>query len=97
MLKFSKFIFSHTACTYKIYENLHHTKFPAVQYSMKDVILNSSTIEHRANLSPSWRPITHFTLELERYVHDHATPTKNEKLLSKGIAMHVYSFSIYYA
>ena len=50
-----------------------------------------------ANLPPSLRPIAHFTLELERFVHDCATPTENEKLLSKGVAMHTYSVYVYYA
>ena len=47
---------------------------------------------HRANLLPSLRPIA---LELERFVHNCATPTKN-KLRSKGVAMHVYGVSEYW-
>ena len=38
-----------------------------------------------------------FALELERFVCDRVTPTMNEKLRSKGIAMHTYSVSVYYA
>ena len=51
----------------------------------------------RANLPPSLRLIVHFTLELEGFVCDPATPTTNEKLRSKGVAMHAYSVSVYYA
>ena len=50
----------------------------------------------RANLPPSLTPIARFALELERFVCDHATPTKNEKLWPKGVAMYAYSVSIYY-
>ena len=52
---------------------------------------------NRANLPPSLRQIVRFALELERSVHDRATPTEKEKLQSKGVAMHAYSVSIYYA
>ena len=49
------------------------------------VLLNSS------NLPPSLRLIMRFILELQCFVHDHATHTGNEKLWSKGVAMHAYS------
>ena len=32
-----------------------------------------------------------FAFELERFVYNCATPTMNEKLWSKGVAMHAYS------
>ena len=44
----------------------------------------------RANPPVSLRPIA-------RFVCDCATTIENEKLRSKGIAMHVYSVSAYYA
>ena len=50
----------------------------------------------RANLPPSLRPTVHFTLELERFVCDRATPMTNEKLRPKGIAMYAYSVFVYY-
>ena len=56
------------------------------------VLLNSSTIE-----LTFLQPIARFALELECFIHDRATPTENEKLQCKGVAMHAYSVSIYYA
>ena len=50
---------------------------------------------HRANLPPSLRPIVHFALELERFVHDRATSI-DEKLRSEGVAMYAYSVSVYH-
>ena len=38
-----------------------------------------------------------FTLELEHFVCNHATTIENEKVQSKGIAMHAYSVSEYHA
>ena len=49
-----------------------------------DVYLISSTIELFANIA------------LARFVHDHAPPTKIEKLRSKVVAMHAYGVSVYY-
>ena len=51
---------------------------------------------NRANLPPSLRLIACFALELERFVHNRATPTNVEKLQSKVVAMQVYSVSVYY-
>ena len=51
----------------------------------------------RANYLPSLRPIAHFAWELACFGHDRATPTIIEKLRSKGVAMHAYSVSVYYA
>ena len=51
---------------------------------------------HRANSPASFRPITRSTLELEHFVCDRTTTIENEKLRSKGVAMHVYSISVYY-
>ena len=50
----------------------------------------------RINLPPSLRQIVYFALELEHFVCDHATSIENEKLWSEGIAMYMYSVSIYY-
>ena len=52
-----------------------------------DAYLISSTIE--LNPPASFSLIAHFTLELERFVCDHATTIENEELRSKGIAMHL--------
>ena len=38
----------------------------------------------------------YFALELEHFVYNHATPTINEKLQPKGVAMYAYSISILY-
>ena len=43
------------------------------------------------------RLIVHFALEPECFVCNCATPTINEKLWPKGVAMYVYSVSVYYA
>ena len=51
----------------------------------------------RANLLPSLRPIALFALEIARFVCDPDTCIKIEKLRSKGVAMHAYSISAYYA
>ena len=52
---------------------------------------------HRANLHSSLRPITHFAMELERFVCDCATPPTIEKLRFEGVAMYAYGVSVYYA
>ena len=51
----------------------------------------------RANLHSSLRPIARFVVEIQSFVCDHATPPIIEKLQSKGVAMHAYSASAYYA
>ena len=60
-----------------------------------DVWLISSTII--ANPRSSFRPIVHFVVEIQRFVCDCATPLIIEKLRSKGVAMHAYGVSAYYA
>ena len=52
---------------------------------------------HRANPRSSLRLITGFVVEIQRFVCDCATPPIIEKLRSKGVAMHAYSVSAYYA
>ena len=46
---------------------------------------------HRANLHSSFKPITHFAVEIQRFVCNRATPPIIEILWSKGIALHVYA------
>ena len=60
-----------------------------------DAYLISSTLE----LTPpaSLRPIASFALEIACFVCDRATTIENDKLRSKGVAMHAYSVSAYYA
>ena len=50
-----------------------------------------------ASLPPSRKPIVFFTLELEGFVHNRTTPTKDEKLQSKGSTVHAYGISVHYA
>ena len=52
---------------------------------------------HRANPRSSLRPIACFVAEIQRFVGDHATPPIIKKLRSKGVAMHAYGVSAYYA
>ena len=52
---------------------------------------------HRANPCSSLRPIVHFVVEIQCFVCDRATPPIIEKLRSKGVAMHAYGVSAYYA
>ena len=52
---------------------------------------------HRANPRSSLRLIAHFVVDIQRFVCDHATPPIIEKLRSKGVAMHAYGVSAYYA
>jgi hypothetical protein len=52
---------------------------------------------HRANPRSSFRPIVRFTVELQRFVCDRATPPIIEKLRPEGVAMHAYGVSIHYA
>ena len=52
---------------------------------------------HRANPRSSFRPIARFVVEIQCLVCDCATPPIIEKLRSKGIAMHAYGVSAYYA
>ena len=51
---------------------------------------------HRANPRSSLRLIARFVVEIQRFVCNCATPPIIEKLLSKGIAMHMYGVSAYY-
>ena len=50
-----------------------------------------------ANSCSSLRPIARFAEELQRFVCDRTTPLLIEKLPSKGVAMHAYGISVYYA
>ena len=52
---------------------------------------------HRANPHSSFRPTVRFVVEIQRFVCDRATPPIIEKLWSKGVAMHAYGVSAYYA
>ena len=52
---------------------------------------------YRANPRSSLWPIARFVVEIQGFVCDRATPTIIEKLQSKGVAMHVYGVSAYYA
>ena len=52
---------------------------------------------HRADPRSSLKPITRFVMEIQRFVCDHATLPIIDKLRSKGVAMHAYSISAYYA
>ena len=52
---------------------------------------------HRANPRSSLRPTMCFVVEIQHFVCDRATPAIIEKLRSKGVAMHAYSVSAYYA
>ena len=52
---------------------------------------------HRANPHSSFRPIGRFVVEIQRFVCDRATPPIIKKLRSKGVAMHTYGVSAYYA
>ena len=52
---------------------------------------------HRANPRSSLRPIARFVVEIQRVVCDRATPPIIKKLRSKGVAMHAYGVSAYYA
>ena len=51
----------------------------------------------RANLRSSLRPTPRFVVEIQRFVCDCATPPIIQKLQSKGITMHAYGVSAYYA
>ena len=51
---------------------------------------------HRANPCSSFRLTVHVAVEIQRFVCDRATPPI-EKLWCKGVAMHVYGISAYYA
>jgi hypothetical protein len=52
---------------------------------------------HRTNPHSSFRPIARLAVELQRFVCDRATPPIIEKLRPKGVAMHAYGVSAYYA
>ena len=51
----------------------------------------------RANPCSSFRLIARFVVEIQHFVCNRATPPIIEKLQSKGIAMHAYGVSKYYA
>ena len=52
---------------------------------------------HRANPRSSLRLIARFVVEIQHFVCDSATPPIIKKLRSKGVAMHAYDISAYYA
>ena len=52
---------------------------------------------HRANSRLSFTRIARFAMELQSFVCDRATPPKIDELRSKGVAMHAYGVSVYYA
>ena len=52
---------------------------------------------HRANLCSSLKPIVCFAEELQRFVCDCSIPPIIEELRPKGVAMHAYGVSVYYA
>ena len=45
----------------------------------------------------SFRLTVHFVVKIQRFVCDRTTPLIKKKLRSKGIAMHAYGISAYYA
>ncbi len=45
-------------------------------------------LHHTANPRTSLRPIARFTMELQSFVYDRATPPIIEYLRPKGVAMH---------
>ena len=51
---------------------------------------------HRANPHSTFRPIARF-VEIQHFAYDRAIPPIIEKLRSKGVAMHAYGVSAYYA
>ena len=55
-----------------------------------DVSLNKPYT--RANPPASLRPIALFALKIARFVCDRTTTIRNEKLRSKGVAMHALAF-----
>ena len=52
---------------------------------------------HRADPHSRLRQIARFVVKIQRFVCDRATPPIIEKLRFKGIAMHAYGVSAYYA
>ena len=52
---------------------------------------------HRANLRSTFRQSVRFVVEIQCFVCDRASPSIIKKLQSKGVAMHVYGVSPYYA
>ena len=52
---------------------------------------------HRANARSSFRLTVRFVVEKQHFVCDRATHPIIKKLRSKGVAMHAYGVSAYYA
>ena len=52
---------------------------------------------HSANPHSNFRPTVRFVVEVQRFVYDRATSPIMEKLWCKGVAMHTYGVSAYYA
>ena len=78
-----------------VYEKTRHMGFfVKIEF---DVWLISSIVYHGANPRSSFRPTVRFVVEIQRFVCDRATPPIIEKLRSKGVAMHAYGVSAYYA
>ena len=50
---------------------------------------------HRANPRSSFRPITHFVVEIQHFTCNCATHPITENLCSEGVAMHAYGVSTY--
>ena len=80
------------AVFYWIWENPPYGIFLDIKF---DVWLISFTIE--LTRVQVFRPIVCFVVEMQRFVCDRATPPIIEKLCFKGVVMHAYGVSAYYA
>ena len=72
----------------QMWENPLYGIFLKIEF---DVWLISSTIEL------SFRLIACFVVEMQHFVCDRTIPPTIKKLRSKGVAMHAYGVSAYYA
>ena len=86
-------ILSWTVTYVTVYGKTRHMGF-----SVK-IEFNASMISSTIELTrvPSPRPIERSVMEIQHFVYDCATPSIIEKLRSKGVAMHAYGISAYYA
>ena len=76
----------------------HRTRSPLLWAVIRILYLDTARfIDEIQLLRSSLRPIARFVVEIQCFVCDRATPPIMEKLRSKGVAMHAYGVSAYYA
>ena len=82
----------------EVYDNMwSYLGKPSIWDFFNQVWCMVDKLYYRAKPYSSLRPIARFVVEIQRFVCNRNTLPNNRELQSKGIAMHAYSVSAYYA